>query len=120
MNDTKPVLSNSAYDALKWVALVALPALAVFYLAVAALWDLPKPQEVSGTIIALDTLLGLLLGVANKNYMNSDTRFDGVLNVDEKDNRLIHQLDIHTDPEVMATQDAITLKVNQVPPDENL
>jgi len=112
-----PFLSNKAYDGLKWIALVGLPALGVLYFAVASIWHLPKGQEVLGTVMAVDTALGALLGLAKKQYDNSDARYDGVMNVLETDNKLINKLDITTPPEEAAQKQSITLKVNQVPPE---
>lgn len=62
------VLSNKVYDALKWVALVLLPALASFYLALSASWNLPHPTEIAATIAALDIFLAALIGVSTSNY----------------------------------------------------
>lgn len=117
--DSKPVqiLSNRQYDALKWVALVGLPALGALYFGLAGIWHFPKAEEVVGTVTLVDTCLGLLLGLAKKNYVNSGAAFDGTLNVDARDNRLIHQLDIQTPPEDLGKKDAITLKVEQVQPE---
>lgn len=109
------LLSNVTYDRLKWVALVALPALGALYFALAPLWNLPKAEEVVGTVVAVDTCLGLLLNVATKSYNSSDDKFDGVLHVDDQDTRLIHQLELTTQPEDLAKKDAINLKVTQVP-----
>lgn len=61
-------LSNKMYDVLKWVALVALPALSALYLGLAELWGLPAGQQVSGTIALVDTFLGALLGISSANY----------------------------------------------------
>ena len=61
-------LNNKSYDILKWVALVALPATSALYLTLAALWHLPHPTEVAGTIAAIDTFLGVLLGVSSNKY----------------------------------------------------
>lgn len=113
---TKPaLLTNALYDKLKWVALVALPALGALYFALAPLWNLPKPEEVVGTIVAVDTFLGLLLNVATKSYNSSDDKFDGALHVDAQDNKLIHQLEITTDPEDLGQKDSIALKVVKTP-----
>lgn len=117
MSDTKTPLSNSTYDRLKWVALVGLPALGALYFALAQIWHLPKAEEVVGTIVAVDTAMGALLGIAKKSYDNSDARYDGVMNVLETDNKLINKLDITTPPEEAALKQSITLKVNQVPPE---
>lgn len=62
------MLSNKAYDILKWITLVALPALGTAYVALANVWGLPYPEEVSKTVLAVCTLLGALLGVSTAEY----------------------------------------------------
>lgn len=61
-------MSNKTYDILKWVAQYLLPALATLYFAVAKIWGLPYGEEVVGTITAVDTFLGVLLGISTANY----------------------------------------------------
>lgn len=61
-------MSNKVYDCLKWVAQIVLPAIATFYLAIAAIWGLPYGEQIAGTIMAIDTLLGAILGVSTKKY----------------------------------------------------
>lgn len=61
-------LNNKLYDALKWVALIVLPALAVFYTSLAGIWGLPYAEAVPDTIMAIDLLLGALLGVSSATY----------------------------------------------------
>lgn len=79
-------LQNKSYDILKWVALVALPATSALYLTLAALWNLPNPTEVAGTIAAVDTFLGVLLGVSSVKYTGNAV--SGTLHVSE--NQDIH------------------------------
>ena len=62
------IRDSKVYDVLKEVALVVLPAVSVLYLALAGIWKLPYGQEVSGTIMALDTFLGAVLHVSSKQY----------------------------------------------------
>ena len=57
-------LTNEAYDVLKWIAQIFLPATGTLYFALANIWGLPFPQEVVGTIVATDAFLGVLLGRA--------------------------------------------------------
>lgn len=113
-----PFLSNLVYDRLKWVALVGLPALGTLYYALAKIWNLPSAEEVLGTVLALDTALGTLLGLSKKQYDNSDAKYDGALNIVENEHRLIHRLDIYTPPEEIGGKDSITLKVAQVSAEE--
>ena len=61
-------MSNKVYDILKFIAQIVLPALATFYLAIAAIWGLPYGEQIAGTIMAIDTLLGTILGVSTKKY----------------------------------------------------
>ena len=61
-------MSNKTYDILKWVAQYLLPALATLYFAVAKLWCVPYGEEIVGTITAVDTFLGVLLGISTANY----------------------------------------------------
>lgn len=65
------MMSNKLYDVLKWVALVALDAVGVFYKTVSAVWGLPFGEEVLATCAALSMCLGALLGVSSVQYNNA-------------------------------------------------
>ena len=66
--DKNMKLSNKAYDILKWIAIVALPAITTFYGVVGATFSIPYTQEVLTVAVAADTLLGSLLGVSTVKY----------------------------------------------------
>ena len=61
-------LSNKAYDVLKFIAQIALPAAATLYFTLAGIWGFPYGEEIVGTITAVDTCLGVLLGVSTAKY----------------------------------------------------
>lgn len=61
-------LSNRAYDIIKWIATIALPALGTLYFALAGIWDFPLGEEIVGTITAVDTFLGVLIGISSAQY----------------------------------------------------
>lgn len=61
-------LSNNAYDFLKFMGTILLPALAVFYTSVATIWGLPFGDEIPKTIMAVDLLLNTCLGLSTANY----------------------------------------------------
>ena len=61
-------MSNKMYDVLKWIAMVFLPAIATLYLALAGIWGFPYGEEIVGTITAVDTFLGVLLGISSAQY----------------------------------------------------
>ena len=61
-------MSNKLYDKLKWMALVAFPALATLFSAVSMIWGIPYGEQITSTIVAIDTALGAILGVSSINY----------------------------------------------------
>ena len=61
-------MSNKFYDILKWVALVALDAIGVFYNTMSVIWSLPLGNEVLASCTALSALLGALIGVSSIKY----------------------------------------------------
>lgn len=62
------IFSDKVYTALKWITMIALPALATLYFALAGIWDFPYGEEVVGTIAAITTCLGALIGISSFNY----------------------------------------------------
>ena len=61
-------ISNKTYDVLKWIAQYFLPALGTLYFALAGLWGLPYGEQVVGTIVAVDTFFGAILGISTAAY----------------------------------------------------
>lgn len=55
-------LPDKLYTWLKWLGLIACPALATFYGVVAPLWGWPAPEAVVTTINAIGVLIGALIG----------------------------------------------------------
>jgi hypothetical protein len=61
-------LNNKVYDILKWIVIIALPALATAYVGCAAIWGWPLADEISKTVNVICTLLGALLGISTAQY----------------------------------------------------
>lgn len=61
-------MSNKVYDILKFIAQIVLPAIATFYVTIASIWGLPLGDEISRTVMAIDTLLGAILMISTANY----------------------------------------------------
>lgn len=62
------MLSNSQYDAFKFVAQIVLPAAGTLYFALSQIWHLPYGEEIVGTVTAVDAFLGALLGISTASY----------------------------------------------------
>lgn len=69
-------MSNKVYDILKFIAQIVLPALGTLYFALASIWGFPYGQQIVGTIAAVDTFLGALLGISTAKY-NAERGGDG-------------------------------------------
>lgn len=65
-------MNDKIYDILKWIATIFLPAIGTLYFALAGIWDLPYGEQIVGTITAIDTFLGVLLGISSMKYNKSD------------------------------------------------
>lgn len=65
MEKRQYLLPNGAYDILKWLGLIACPALAVFYGVLAKTWGLPYGEQVVTTINAVGVLIGALIGASH-------------------------------------------------------
>lgn len=59
---------NEIYDILKWIAMYLLPAIGTLYFALASVWGLPYGEQIVGTVTAIDTFLGVILGISTANY----------------------------------------------------
>lgn len=64
------ILPDKAYDALKWVALIALPAFGSAYMGLAAVLDLPYGDVVAECCMIVGALIGTLIGVSSYNLRN--------------------------------------------------
>lgn len=61
-------MSNKVYDVLKWIAMVGIPAVATLYFALAGIWGWPYGEQIVGTLTAIDTFLGVVLGISSAQY----------------------------------------------------
>lgn len=61
-------MSNKIYDILKWLALVALDAIGLFYQTLSAIWSLPYGDEILATCVAVSICLGTLLQISSAKY----------------------------------------------------
>lgn len=106
-------LSDTLYNRLRFLSVIVLPALGSAYFALAGLWSLPKPDEVVGTIVILDTLMGIVVRTARRSYEKSEARFDGTITVTPDEDPARSNLRVQLDPEAIAGKDEVTIKVRK-------
>ncbi len=61
-------MKNETYDTLKWITTIVLPALGTLYFALSGIWGFPYGEQIVGTITAIVTFLGVILGISNYQY----------------------------------------------------
>lgn len=72
MEDNIMKISNKLYDKLKFIAQIILPAAGTLYFTLAGIWGFPYAEQIVGTITAVDTFLGILLGISSAQYKKTE------------------------------------------------
>lgn len=107
------MITGKLYDYLKWLAQIVLPGFGALYLALAALWSLPAGNEVAGTVLAVDTFLGILLGISQVAYASGTGA--GQIHVNDADGKLTYSLVLDGNPEELAGMNEVRFRVINAP-----
>lgn len=62
------LMSDNAYDIMKWIVQYILPGLGFLYVIIAAAANLPYVEVVTVIVFGLDWFLGIILGISTKQY----------------------------------------------------
>ena len=62
------IIPDKIYNVLKWILIIFVPALITFLTTIFALYHIPNIELVVGTISAIATFVGALVGVSSKTY----------------------------------------------------
>lgn len=109
------VFNDKVYKTLKWIAMYLLPATGTLYFALSSIWNLPYGEQIVGTITAVDTFIGVLLGISTANYKG-----DGTLEIDmQNPDKDVYSLVLNVDPEELTKKKSITFKVGEEKTTEN-
>jgi surface polysaccharide O-acyltransferase-like enzyme len=65
------IFNDKIYNVLKYLAMIALPALAVFIKAFFPIWNIPYGDQISDSIMVINALLGTLLGISTIGYQKT-------------------------------------------------
>ena len=65
--------NDRIYDALKWICQIVIPAIATLYFTLSGIWGFPDGEQVVGTLTAIDTFLGVCLGISTFQYKKGVT-----------------------------------------------
>lgn len=114
MSDAKRdhLLSSAAYDQLKRLAQIGLPAIGTLYFALAQIWGLPNAEKVVGTIVALDAFLGIFLGYSTISYNKSQSKYDGAIEIQQTDTTKNYILALKDEPETLDTKSQALFRID--------
>jgi hypothetical protein len=111
-------LSQKYYDLGQWIIRVLVPAFIALYMAIDALVNLPKENEVTGIVAAVATFVGVLLASSSRSFKKNN----------EVDGGLLYQQGIDPDtgiaglgffikklPNELLENKTVTFKVRQPP-----
>ena len=92
------IIKGKTYDTLKFLAQVVFPALGTLYFALAGIWGLPAAEQVVGTIVAVDTFLGVVLQISSSSFTANTAK--GVIKLEAKPGGgKMYSLEFDGDPE---------------------
>ena len=108
-------MNDKVYDILKRLVQIVLPAFGVFYMSIGAAWDLPATNQVSDTIIAVCTFIGVALSLGSRSYNKSDAKYDGALDITQnEDGSKVYSLNLNDDTAVLDKKKNVNFKVKNV------
>ena len=76
-------MSDKVYDVLKWIALILIPAIGTLYFALEGIWGFPYAEAIVGTLTAVDTFLGAILGISTSMYKKNQNESNDFNEEDE-------------------------------------
>lgn len=105
------MLSDGAYKTLKWVCLIAFPAIATLIGTVGQIWGIKDIELIVTTIAAVGTCLGTLIGVSQVQY-NKTVGPDGIVDgAIVKDSEGVFTVEFKEPVEGLMSRKTVTLGV---------
>jgi hypothetical protein len=105
-------LSDKSYTVLKFIAQILLPAFGTLYFTIGGIWNIPATEQVIGSLTAVDTFLGVILGLSTVSYNRSGAKYGGQINVVQTEGKKVFTLEVEGDPEDIENQKEVTFKIN--------
>jgi hypothetical protein len=106
------MITGKSYDLLKFLVQSFLPILGTLYFVFAPILSLPNAEEVVGTIIVLNALLGIFLSISQAKY-NKEISQGGILVVTQTDEGETFNLVLADDPEVLKTKREVRFDIRK-------
>lgn len=85
-------LPNKVYDTIKWLLIIVVPAFGTFYGILADELGLGHTESVLKILFAFAAFLGIVLGISNAAYNNSDEKYDGSIDPYLANNSVVNEI----------------------------
>lgn len=117
MDDTNAgfTINGKAYDFLKWIALVVLPALSALILTLGITLNWSGAEVVAGVVTAVDTFLGAILGKSASNYKAQQNIGDLVVLQDKDGGAVGMKIVGNRENQIFAEGETVNLTVKREP-----
>ncbi len=69
-------LNNKAYDIMKYLTIIVLPAIAALYSGLAGIWGWPYAEQIVSTISCITVFLGAVLCISSASYNKNSNNYD--------------------------------------------
>ncbi len=114
------LLSDKTYNLVKKLVQVIIPATGALYFALSKIWGLPHGEDVVGSLMAIATFLGVVLGISSAQYTASGAAYQGHLTVQPNADGVnrVTAFHLNKDPKDLEGEKSITVKIHHKAPAE--
>lgn len=111
------ILNDKVYKQLKPIVQIYMPAAATLYYTLGTIWGWENIENVIGTVTAIATFLGVILGISGRNYNKEAVPVkavpDGVLNiVRQQDDTILYDFDAKESMSDLRKRDSVVFRIN--------
>lgn len=107
------LFTGKTYDFLKRLAQIYIPALGTLFFAVSGIWGIAHAEQIVGTLVAIDTFLGVCLGISQSNFDKSPLSGGTLVMKTNESGHKVYSLEIDADPTQLEQMSSVTFKVNK-------
>lgn len=108
------IISNKTYNFIKYLITIFLPSAGALYFALVQIWDFPRIAGVNGTINAVCSFLGMLIGFSSRQYHKENDNSDGELVITEHEGDKYPALHVKDSFDRIESKDKVLLDVVKV------
>lgn len=107
-------MTNRAYNRLKLILQLVLPAFGAFYFGLAEIWNLPYGTEVVGSLAVINVFLGVIVTTMSNRYWSSDVPYSGDLVRVDSDNGPVLGVELSDDLNSIMSREMVVFRPTDI------